>query len=159
MRGAVLNRECVGGGHDDPSYITPAPRQAAATLAGRLRASFLPGRRLSAQHSSTSLGCGVKGSAARASSRHTHSPTEPHVRLPVDSPARRVRPPREAPAQEEGARACVRARARAAAAATGAHQQQGLQAEEEHIPHKRRTVRARTLPPVSKVHRQGRNAT
>ena len=106
-------------------------------------ASSLPLSLWSAQHSSTSLGCGVKT----------------HVRLSVDSPAGRVRTSREAPPQEEGARARVRGRARAATAATGTHQQQGLQAEAEHVPHKRRTVRAWALPSVSGGYCQGGNAT
>ena len=57
--------------------------------------------------------------------------------------------------KEEG----TRARARAATAATGTHQQQELQAEAEHVPHMCCTVRAWTLPPVSDVHCQRRNAT
>ena len=73
-----------------------------------------------------------------------HSPTEPHVSwLLVDSPARCVRAPPDAPAQEEGACTRVRARACAATAATGTHQQQGFQAEEEHVSLKCRTVSGR----------------
>jgi len=45
------------------------------------------------------------------------------------------------------------------AAAPGARQKQWLQAEEEHVPHERGTVRAWALSPVPGGHRQGRNST
>ena len=55
---------------------------------------------------------GVRGARAQP---HHHQ-LNPHVRLPADPPAGRVRASRQAPAQEEGANARVRARATAATA-------------------------------------------
>ena len=52
--------------------------------------------------------------------RPRHHQQDPHVRLPADPPAGRVRASRQAPAQEEGANARVRATAAAAASAATA---------------------------------------
>ena len=83
---------------------------------------------------------------------------EPHVRLLRDLSARSVRPPaHETPAQE-GCCACVHAHA-AVAIASGACQQQRLQAEAEHVPHQRGAVKPWALSPVSGGYWQGRNAT
>ena len=87
----------------------------------------------------------------------TNSPSAPHVRLPADPVARRLQPPREAPAQkEEGAQASTRT---TATSATRADQLQGLQAGEVHVSHKRGPVGACALSPVSGGHCQGRNPT
>ena len=52
--------------------------------------------------------------------RPRHHQLDPHVRLPADPPAGRVRASHQAPAQEEGANARVRATAAAAASAATA---------------------------------------
>ena len=85
---------------------------------------------------------------------HTNSPSEPHVQLPADPVARRLQPAREAPAQKEEDAHAAHARA-TAAAATRADQMQGLQAGEEHVPHKRGPVGACALSPVSAVIAKG----
>jgi len=101
----------------------------------------------------------ASGARARVRTEAPLAPQrEPHVRLLRDLSARSVRPPaHETPAQE-GCCACVHAHA-AVAIASGACQQQRLQAEAEHVPHQRGAVKPWALSPVSGGYWQGRNAT
>ena len=76
-------------------------------------------------------------------SRTVSSPSVPHVRLPSDPVAKRLQPPREAPAQREEDAHAARART-TTTAATRADQMQGLHAGEVHVQHKRVPVRRRS---------------